>query len=120
MVCKVFTYKYCETLKKTANQAVKGMVVSSSMTTDKCTTFSEFKISTSDISKNPHVRATRKIELVHSEVWGPFAESLHVNKYAISFIDEFSRYATVYFMAPKGDSLAKLQFSLNTVVHHVS
>ena len=46
-----FSHAYYETLKKTANQAVKGMVISGSLATDKCTTCSECKISTTDISK---------------------------------------------------------------------
>ena len=85
-----FLHANCETLKKITNQAVKGMVISGSLATDKCSTCSECKISTSDISKNPQVRATRKFELVHSDVCAPFPESLHGNKYAISFIDDFS------------------------------
>ena len=36
-----FQHANCETLKKTANQAVKGMVISGSLATDKCTTCSE-------------------------------------------------------------------------------
>ena len=86
-----FSHANCETLKKTANQAVKGMTIFGSLATDKCTTCSECKIPTSDISKNPHVRATRKFSLVHSDVCGPFLESFHGNKYAISFIYDFSR-----------------------------
>ena len=54
--------------------------------------------------------------IVYSYVCGPFRESLHGNKYAISFIDDFSSYATVYFMDSKADSLVKLQVFLNTVV----
>ena len=55
-----FTHAKCETLKKTANQAVKGMVISGSLSTDKCISCSECKISTSDIPEKPQVRATRK------------------------------------------------------------
>ena len=105
-----------ETLKKIATKAVKGMVISGSLATNKCTTCSEYKISTSDISKKPQVRATRKFELVDSDFCGQLLESLHGNKYAISFIDDFSRYAAVYFMSSKSDWIAKLQFFLYTVV----
>ena len=108
-----------ETLKKTADQAKKGMVISGSLAIYKCTTCSECKISTSDISKHVQVRATQKFELVHSDVCGPFPESLHGNKYEILFIDNFSRYATVFFMASEGNSLAKLQFRLIRWSNHV-
>ena len=75
------------------------MVISDSLATDKGTTCSECKVSTSEISKNPQVRAIRKFQLVHRDLCGPFPESLHGNIYAVSFIDDFSRYATVNFMA---------------------
>ena len=41
-------------------------------------------------SKNPHVRATRQFEAVHSDVCGPFPQTLHGSKYAISFMDDLS------------------------------
>ena len=44
-----FPHANCETLKKTAIQAVKGMVISDSLSTDKCISCSECKISTSGI-----------------------------------------------------------------------
>ena len=53
-----FSHTKCEILKKTANQAVKGMVFFGSLASDKCTMASECKISTSDISRNPQVRTT--------------------------------------------------------------
>ena len=61
-----FSNANCETLKKTANQSVKGMAIFGSLASNKSTTCSECKISTSDICKNPQVRATRTFELVHS------------------------------------------------------
>ena len=42
-----FSQANCETLKRTANQAVKGMVISGSLLTDNCTTCLECIISTS-------------------------------------------------------------------------
>ena len=108
-----------ETLKKTADQAIKGMVISGSLATYKCTTCSECKISTSDISKHLQVSATQKYELVHSDICRPFPESLHGNKYAILFIDDFSRYATVFSKVSEGNSLAKLQFRLIRWSNHV-
>ena len=92
---------------------------SGSFATDKFTTCSESKISTSDISKNPQVRTTRVFELVNSDACGPFPESLHGNKYATSFFDDFSRYALVFFMTSKGDSFAKYKFLLIRWSNHV-
>ena len=63
-----FSYAYCETLKKISNQAVNGKIISGSLATNECTTCSQYKISASDISKNPQVRARPKFELVHSDV----------------------------------------------------
>ena len=63
-----FSQENCETLKKTTKQAVKSMVISGSLATDKCTTCSKCKISTSDRSKNTQIWTTRNFELVHSDV----------------------------------------------------
>ena len=65
------------------------MVISGSLATDKCTTCSECKVSTSEISKNPQVRAIRKFQLVHRDLCGPFPESLHRNKYAVILLTIF-------------------------------
>jgi hypothetical protein len=44
------------------------------------------------------IKSTRVLELVHSDVCGPMqTESLGGSKYLVSFIDDYSRYAHVFF-----------------------
>lgn len=48
------------------------------------------------------IKSTRVLELVHSDVCGPMqTESIGGSKYIVSFIDDFSRYAHVYFLHDK-------------------
>ena len=44
----------------------------------------------------------RELELIHSDVSGPFPHmSMSQAKYALNFIDDFSRYCWVYFLKHK-------------------
>lgn len=67
------------------------------------------KLKQSSISKKPAIRATKLVELVHSDICGPISvESLAGARYFITFIDDKSRYCTVYFLTTKDEAAAKL------------
>ena len=52
--------------------------------------------------KASHERTSAPLELIHSNVAGPFTHmSMIQAKYALTFIDEFSRYYWVYFLKHK-------------------
>ena len=54
----------------------------------------------------PIPRKEKALDLVYSDVAGPMdTTSIGGMRYAISFIDSYSRYARVYFMKSKGESL---------------
>ncbi|CAJ2628653.1 unnamed protein product [Trifolium pratense] len=55
------------------------------------------------------VRARDKLDIVHSDVCGPFTESLGGNRYFVSFVDEFSRMMWVYPMKTKDEVLVVFQ-----------
>ena len=61
-------------------------------------------------SKNAHLHRGRQptlqpLERVHVDLWGKCSfKSLQGNYYIIGFIDDFSRYATVYFIKRKEDA----------------
>ena len=42
--------------------------------------------------------SSRKLQLVHSDVYGPMDESLGGKRYFVSFIDDYSRCCAVYFI----------------------
>ena len=49
-----------------------------------------------------HERTFAPLELIHSDVVGPFSHmSMSQDKYALKFIDEFSRYCWLYFLKHK-------------------
>ena len=54
--------------------------------------------------KDSHERTSAPFELIHSNVAGPFTHmSMSHDKYALTFIDEFSRYCWVYFLKHKSE-----------------
>ena len=51
-----------------------------------------------------HERTSAPIELIHSDVAGPFPHmSMSQEKYALTFIDDFSKYYWVYFLKHKSE-----------------
>ena len=49
-----------------------------------------------------HERTSAPLELIHNDVAGPFPHmSMSQAKYALTFIDDFSRYCWVYFLKHK-------------------
>ena len=54
--------------------------------------------------KASHERTSAPLELIHSDVAGPFPHmSMSQAKYALKFIDDFSRYCWVYFLKHKSE-----------------
>ena len=52
------------------------------------------------------VRSERVLEIVHSDVCGPLQEnSVGGNRYFVTFVDDYTRYTAVYFMAAKSEVL---------------
>eukprot|EP00794_Sanderia_malayensis_P011707 gene11707-biopygen9383 len=59
--------------------------------------------------KSSH-RSTQPLELIHSDVCGPMNEhSVGGSKYFVTFIDDFSRFTTVYMMKNKSEVLQKFK-----------
>jgi hypothetical protein len=55
-------------------------------------------------------RARTPLELVHSDVCGPMPQlSVGGARYFVTFIDDFSRYTSVYFLSSKDQVLEKFQ-----------
>ncbi|KAK8938543.1 hypothetical protein KSP39_PZI011604 [Platanthera zijinensis] len=55
-------------------------------------------------------RATRPLELVHSDIAGPFeTTSIGGSRYYITFTDDFSRKCWVYFLREKAEALEKFK-----------
>lgn len=61
------------------------------------------------IPKQATNRATRPLELVHSDLCGPFPASLTGSRYFITFTDDYSRFSWVYFLKFKSEALDKFK-----------
>jgi hypothetical protein len=60
--------------------------------------------------KQSQHRATKPYDVIHSDVCGPMqVESKGGNKYMVTFTDDNSRYATVYFIKNKDEVLTKFK-----------
>ena len=55
--------------------------------------------------KNCATRNQNLLEIVHTDISGPYSTALCGNKYFITFIDDFSRYGYVYLIKEKTDAL---------------
>jgi transposase InsO family protein len=54
--------------------------------------------------KDGGTRASRPLELIHSDVWGPApVTSIGGKKYFVSFIDDYSRYVSVFLLEKKSE-----------------
>ena len=68
------------------------------------------KITRTPSPKNEPKRASKKLELVHSDICGPMSESSHGGqRYFITFIDDFSRMTHIYFLKQKSECLGAFQ-----------
>ena len=53
-------------------------------------------------SKHADIKSSRPLELVHTDVCGPMkTKSIGGSVYFVSFIDDYTRYAFLYFIREK-------------------
>ena len=66
--------------------------------------------------KKSQSTTTKLLELIHSDVCGPMdVPSVRGSRYFVTFIDDFSRYPTVYMMKQKSEVLEKFGQFVNLV-----
>ena len=66
--------------------------------------------STNEVTnKEPREVSNTKMDLIFSDICGPFSESFHGMEYIISFIEDYTKFAKVYFMASKRQASEKLE-----------
>ena len=91
-------------LKLSKNNVVNGFTLSDSHNNLEYETCLATKATRSPFPKNAANRAKRPGELIHSDIWGPVSiPSVQGNRYFASFIDDYSRYTTVYLLKNKSD-----------------
>ena len=71
---------------------------------------------TKHISKRSATRSTRLIDLIHTDICGPFdVPSWGGEKYFITFIDDHSRYCYLYLLYEKSQTVDVLQTFITEV-----
>ena len=62
------------------------------------------------------IRSTRELRLVYSDVWGSMqTQSIGGAKYFVTFIDDYARCCTLYYMKHKSEVLDKFkEFEVTT------
>ena len=93
---------------------VDGMTVSKDSFDQQCEACALGKTHRVPFQKGSSNRATRPLELVHSDVCGPMnVPSIGGSKYMLTFTDDFTRYITVYFITSKSEVLSKSKEFVN-------
>ena len=101
-------HKYIEKLMK--NNLVNGMDSCQTHETSNCEACILGKMTRRSFPKKSDSRATRPLEIIHSDVCGPMqVNSIGGSRYILSFIDDYSRYATIYFLKQKSEVLEKFK-----------
>ncbi len=79
-------------------------------TKDVCETCAMGKQASQPVPKKVQSKAEKPLKLVYSDVLGPFkVASLSGSKYAVTFIDEYTKYAVVKYMSNKSQVLDKFK-----------
>ena len=75
-----------------------------------CETCALSKIHERPVPREAGSKASKKLERVYTDIMGPIEPaSINGYRYAITFIDEFTKYAVVKFMKFKSEALEKLK-----------
>ena len=75
-----------------------------------CETCALGKQTSKPVPKETQNKSQKPLELVYSDILGPFEiPSLNGSRYAITFVDEYSKYSVVKFMSKKSEALEKFK-----------
>ena len=89
---------------------IRGVKVAKSQAQSFCEGCVKGKMSRKPCKSTGGIHSTRKLQLVHSDVCGPMqTESIGGKRYFVSFTDDYSRCAAVYFMRSKAEVLDKFK-----------
>ena len=81
-----------------------------------CDTCAEEKAKRAPVNKASGTRAKKKLDIVHTDVLGSIhQESYHGFRYAIEFIESYSRYAVIYQMPTRDEVNEKLELFIADV-----
>ena len=86
---------------------------------DKCEGCVLEKMTRTSFPKKSMNRATKLLEIVHTDLCGPMQVPSHGgSRYVLTFTDDYSRYTTVYFLRNKSDTLFKFKEYVGLMQNH--
>ena len=93
-----------------SNKLASGMIVQGTSTYLDCEACTQGKMHRSSFPKTSNHRASKPLELVHSDLCGPMqVDSSGGSRYMLTFIDDYSRYTHVCFLKKKSEVLQKFK-----------
>ena len=60
-------------------------------------------------------RAKSPFQLIHMDLVGPVEESIHLNRYFLTILDDFSRFGWVLFLQSKADIFDKFSLWIRSI-----
>ena len=93
------------------NNSVKGLLTATTMpdSNDFCEDCTMNKAARKPFHERTE-RTSTPLELIHTDIFGPARTTTNGgNRYFISFIDDYTRKAYVYFLSTKDDALKKFK-----------
>jgi len=60
-------------------------------------------------------RAKSPVQLIHMDLVGPVEESIHLNRYFLTILDDFSRFGWVLFLQSKADIFDKFSLWIRSI-----
>ena len=121
---KLWHYRFghlgMENIMKLVNdKLVEGMDNATDLTSVICEACIMGKQHRCPYPKGSAERATEPFQLIHSDVCGPMSTtSLGGSRYYVTFIDDYTRYTTVYFLKTKDEVLEKFKEFHNFTINH--
>ncbi len=98
---------------------LKGTIIINNLSD--CLACIKGKLKRTPISKGPAPRVDRPMAMVHSDICGPFdTQSIYHKRYFVSFIDDYSHFTHVYFMATKDEVFAKFKEFIAVSPHRLA
>ena len=95
---------------------VDGMHIRKDGEAGHCDTCAEEKAKRAPVNKASGTRAKKKLDIVHTDVLGSIhQESYEGFRYAIGFVDSYSRYAVMYPMRTRNEVIEKLELFIADV-----
>jgi len=85
-----------------------------SLTCEACTQAKQHRVSFDPSD----TQTTAPLELIHTDVCGPFLETLAGNKYFGTVLDDYTGYALTVLLKHKSDMTSNLQVLINTMQRH--